>query len=178
MELIDKRCSQCNFYKCNIHTFLINNINQQILKCVCSLMDYIWKNKNRKAIEIFIKLLLLIVDDKKENNYKIEQLIEKLVFVILNEKDILFINGKEISVNEENTNENGDIIKNEVIKDKEKSISEKYITSKIIKSWIKENLNSISFEHLNFILNKLNWYMQCLIFDSNELHLKELNGEF
>ncbi|OUM64228.1 hypothetical protein PIROE2DRAFT_9070 [Piromyces sp. E2] len=172
MELIDRRCSQCNFYKCNVHTFPIKDFSQQILNCACSLMDYIWKNKNRKTIEIFINLLLLNINDKEKNNFKSEQQIEKLIGVIFSEKEIILLRDKEISSNVEDIKKNNKSEKGEAL------INDNYFTFKIIKSWLKENLNSISLNHLNFILNKLNWYLQCLMFASNELLLKELDGGF
>ncbi|ORX56475.1 hypothetical protein BCR36DRAFT_345567 [Piromyces finnis] len=179
MDFLGRRCSKCNFYKCNIHTFSFNDFNEQNFKCVCTLTDFIWRNKNKNAIELFIELLLLYINDKKENYYNIKQLIEKLIYTIFSEKDNLLIPSNEISLNIDSTKGNDkDIIKRNKIGNKEEFINDNYLAIKTIESWLNENLNSISLEYLNFILNKLNWYLQCFIFNFNELALKELSGRF
>jgi len=175
MELIEKRCSHCDFYKCSIHTFPIIEISHEILKCCCSFMDYIWKIKNKNALEIFIKLLLLYIDNKKENKYKIDQIVEKLIFIVFKKNDIIIINEtKNISVKEKGKEEDN----NEIVdlNNEKEYIDGNYYALKTVKSWINENLDSISMKKLNYILNKLNWYLQCYIFDSNESLLNELIG--
>jgi len=178
MELIEKRCSQCNFYKCNIHTFPITEISQEILECSCSFMDYIWKIKNKNALEIFIKLLLLYIDDKKENKYKIDGVIEKLVYIVFNKNDVIIFNETKDNSNEEAKKEYNYNTINNLNNNEENggNIDENYYALKMVNFWIKKNLDSISTKKLNYILNKLNWYLQCFIFNSNESLLNELIG--
>jgi len=99
MELVEERCSQCNFYKCNIHSLSINNFSDNILKCNCSFMDYIWKIKNRNAFKIYVELLMIYMDEN-DNDYKIDKEIEKLIYSVFNKKDIILINDKEEISNE------------------------------------------------------------------------------
>ncbi|ORX81541.1 hypothetical protein BCR32DRAFT_293216 [Anaeromyces robustus] len=187
MEQFDKRCSQCDFYRCNIHSLPINEISQEFLKCFCSFMDYIWKIKNKTVFKIFVELILQYIDNEKINNYKVDQIIDKLIINVF-KNDVILINDEitpDISEipNTVSTNNkrNSNIINNRKFlslqekKDNKEHMTENYFTFKIFRLWLKENLNRISIKKLNYILNKINWYLDCFIFNSNEELLNELN---
>lgn len=220
MELMKKRCNYCNFYKCSIHSLSINGFSQDIFNCNCSFIDYLWKIKNKNAFKIFIELLLIYIEKVNNNgngnNSKIDRTIEKLIYTIFYEKDIILYENNnlislqaniieesknKININYENNilkndknNSNNDLFdsQNNKIKlnyfDKkingekaseiciEENINENYIAFKVIKFWLKENLNNLYEKKLNIILNKLNWYLECFLFNSNQISSNELKG--